>query len=630
MAALDVVKSRLTRAGLDPFVLELHSDKTSKKHVLQELAKRLQYQPTSPADLPRKLQAIEACRNDLRDYCDLINSTSHSSLGRTLHQIMWRAERYRMTLSIDYRPLLQHPIAGAREMSELELSRRLDCLRHLGSQFAITGKFDAECPFWGFFPDPIIPGEELRLCEIFRASHEWAGRFLQSTRDYESVLESRAFGITSEDIAAQIRALEEITAKADTRLPLDLMPRLFRDDVCGRRAEQKLRMFVAQVEYYQNFGPIVAQALREEDAVTPERLEALRTLDHIAAQFGLALKKQADMRDLCAELHKQCEYLGVALTAIEVFCRENGIPFDGSRNCLIVLAKLAQAIMDAPEELLRFQHPGLTDDGACEAIEALIRLQHEWTALARELDAVLYLDALPPEAALRQAILTFREGGAWYRIFQGRWRAALTIHKTLQRTKQRLPVQQRLEELERLNALLQLKERWRNDPAWFQYVGCAAPAGPVALEGYLTLAAWNRSVQLLLEEVGAPVIVPAELTPDKIRALRRSFTAFSTHLASAQAALNTIDTLLPSLAAMPGGMAIATCRERADAFRAAIETQLPWLEHYALPDVPLSVCCRASEAALAVIFQQVVHSVRTGQAEAADTLASLGGPNGHP
>jgi hypothetical protein len=30
LAALDVVKARLTRAGLDPFLLELHSNKTNK------------------------------------------------------------------------------------------------------------------------------------------------------------------------------------------------------------------------------------------------------------------------------------------------------------------------------------------------------------------------------------------------------------------------------------------------------------------------------------------------------------------------------------------------------------------------------------------------------------------------
>ena len=66
LAALEIVKTRLTRAGLEPFLLELHSNKTNKKRVLEELAKRVAYRPSSLPDLPRKLQELEGYRNDLR------------------------------------------------------------------------------------------------------------------------------------------------------------------------------------------------------------------------------------------------------------------------------------------------------------------------------------------------------------------------------------------------------------------------------------------------------------------------------------------------------------------------------------------------------------------------------------
>lgn len=59
LAALEVVKVRLSLAGLDPFVLELHSNKTSKKRVLEELAARIGYNGKPPADLPHKLQQID-------------------------------------------------------------------------------------------------------------------------------------------------------------------------------------------------------------------------------------------------------------------------------------------------------------------------------------------------------------------------------------------------------------------------------------------------------------------------------------------------------------------------------------------------------------------------------------------
>ena len=125
--------------------MELHSNKTNKKRVLEELAKHVDYRPGSLSDLPRKLLGLEGYRNDLRDYRDLINSVTHNAFGKTLHQIMWRAERYRMALSIDQRPLTQRAASGAREMSELELRRRMDSLRSLGDQYRQIRGFDTNC-----------------------------------------------------------------------------------------------------------------------------------------------------------------------------------------------------------------------------------------------------------------------------------------------------------------------------------------------------------------------------------------------------------------------------------------------------------------------------------------------------
>lgn len=50
MAALSVVQSRLTKIGLAPFCLELHSNKATKKHVLQQLEKAIQVTHIQPPE----------------------------------------------------------------------------------------------------------------------------------------------------------------------------------------------------------------------------------------------------------------------------------------------------------------------------------------------------------------------------------------------------------------------------------------------------------------------------------------------------------------------------------------------------------------------------------------------------
>jgi hypothetical protein len=522
LAALEVVRTRLTRAGLDPFILELHSNKTNKKRVLEELAKRVAYRSNSPPDLPRKLQELEGHRNDLRAYRDLINSITHNSFGDTLHQIMWRAERYRMALTIDERPLTQRAVSDAREMSEFELSRRMDCLGHLGDQYAYVGGFDANCPFWGFFPERIIPGEEIRLQEIFLSSREWGERFVTSVSEYDDVLGDRTFGLTLYDARAQLEALGTVIALADDTLPLHLTPKLFADDKTGTRAKRRLEAFAVQAARFYELAPIAALGIRVEDTVTRAHLEALRALERTGNQLGISLETPSRIVDLGTQLQNESDRLAGAMSAVQEFCAQNGIPFDGSRSKFAQLTELARAVTEAPEELLHLQTAGLTRDGSHHAIEIVAKLQGEWTELAYELEGLLYLDALPSEGTLKQAILTFREGDAWYRSFQGRWRAAVATHKSLQRTKRRLGGRARLAQLERLVSLLQLKERWKTDPAWLQYIGFAVPAEPISLDGHLALAAWNRSVRVLLEDLGTSVFSPAELTPERTRALRRT------------------------------------------------------------------------------------------------------------
>jgi hypothetical protein len=598
LAALDVVKARLTRAGLDPFVLELHSNKTNKKRVLEEIARRVQYHPNPPPDLPRKLREVEGHRNDLSDYRDLINSVNFNAFGKTLHQIVWRSERHRMELSAEHRLLIQLIVDDAHEVSELELTRRMDCLRYLGDQYTQIGGFDAECPFWGFVLEPIVPGDEIRLQEIFRDATVWAAQFVQSVAEYNAVVGARPSGLTLDQARTQLRALRELAEKADPSLPLDLIPRLFRDDKTGLRAGRRLEGFAALVARYCDLTPLVAQAIREDERVTPDRRGALRELERLATQLGITLGSTTELHEFGNRLQAEGERLDGALCAIEEFCSQNSIPFDGSRARLETLREFAGLVTNAPEQLLDLQSPGLTRDGSHQAIEALAQLQCEWTELAAELDSVLYLDALPDETALKQAVLILREGKTWYRAFQSRWRSAVATHRSLQRDKRRVPAQDRLSQLERIIAFLQLKERWRTDPTWLQYIGQAAPAEAIGLDGHLALAAWNRSVKVVLDDVGAAIFSLAELTSGQARSLRRSFAGFAGQLLAALSAWNALDALLPKLIETAAGSAGHKCSEVARLLADAIAKQLPWLEANAMPGATLADCRQGCEAAL--------------------------------
>ena len=90
MAALEVVKKRLTEAGLDDFCLTLHSYKANKKEILNQLAKTLNTQRINVReDAIYKLSVLEERRKKLNEYhlqlhqkCAPLNLSIYEANGR--------------------------------------------------------------------------------------------------------------------------------------------------------------------------------------------------------------------------------------------------------------------------------------------------------------------------------------------------------------------------------------------------------------------------------------------------------------------------------------------------------------------------------------------------------------------
>lgn len=82
MAALEVVKKRLEKVGLGDYCLELHSRKTNKKKVIEELGKVMQ-QPKKPDhDHDQDLVKLEQLRAELNNYVRELHSP-FGNLGMT-------------------------------------------------------------------------------------------------------------------------------------------------------------------------------------------------------------------------------------------------------------------------------------------------------------------------------------------------------------------------------------------------------------------------------------------------------------------------------------------------------------------------------------------------------------------
>lgn len=102
LAALEVVKHRLDKAGLGDFCLELHSNKSHKRKVLEDIQKRVNnpfLQKTS-SQIDAEISRYEDLKNQLNEYAEEINEIWKCT-GFSIHQILSGATCYRRELGID-------------------------------------------------------------------------------------------------------------------------------------------------------------------------------------------------------------------------------------------------------------------------------------------------------------------------------------------------------------------------------------------------------------------------------------------------------------------------------------------------------------------------------------------------
>jgi very-short-patch-repair endonuclease len=116
MAALDVVHSRLVKAGLGEFCLELHSTKASKRSVMRSLAAAIDASLQPVATTIQSTAALPGIRTSLNDYVRALH-TPHGTLGMTPFEAYGALAPVRGA---------DTPAANAPSIPRLRYSRRVD------------------------------------------------------------------------------------------------------------------------------------------------------------------------------------------------------------------------------------------------------------------------------------------------------------------------------------------------------------------------------------------------------------------------------------------------------------------------------------------------------------------------
>lgn len=504
LAALQVVKNRLEMAGLGKFVLELHSNKTNKKRFLQEIEDRMTTRFPEPHDLPAKMKALEQRRIELKRYADTLNSVLGNELGMTVHEVLWAAEKNRQDCGDDAKLLEDITVAKAPNLEPSNLDTRLNAIRSLARHYDEIGEFGPKHPWFGFFPVSIKPGDDLIVHQLLQNLLAATDDVEVRTSELDSMLPPGA-AITGAKRAREVDAKARKIPDFPTGLVPELLPALFsRTDPEGRNSYEAIGKLKNQIDEVAALSRKIEGRLKAPDRVSDESLRAMKEAVAIFAKYKLSAATLTSCRNLITQIEHAINTIQGRMHALEEYAKLVGLALTGTADNLAQIAALVSIGNRALPELLVYRHEQLGLPAASETLNQAKMIAIELAAQAASLNVVFYLDERPDSAALTHAIQTFREGDAWYRIFQGEWRRAKKFYRTLARSKTKVKADAQLSGLESLAQFFKKKDQFNDSDDFKRALGSLFKGEASDFDKLELLINWYSESRAVMFELAIP------------------------------------------------------------------------------------------------------------------------------
>ncbi|MBL3527473.1 MAG: DUF4011 domain-containing protein [gamma proteobacterium endosymbiont of Lamellibrachia anaximandri] len=428
LAALEVVRSRLDNAGLGEFCLELHSHKSQKRKVLDEIGDRLQKNGNyrRPRDIDVDIARYEELKDALKNHAEKINRPWKKT-GKTLHEIFMAATRYRNEIGIN--PESIHPEgydgsnydAAVQRQNEDQVEAYGKVYQSVANQLDDTTALQNH-PWYG------VRNGDLQIFDLERVKAS-LGDWQESLRKLvaQRAEIAQTLGCDDSDVAETLTALQALLGE------LQSIPSLKGDEILERIPVLKGDVLRKTQRYLKLFEDIQAQYALLAKTIDPEILQDLSVVDQLlegSEQLKKLVGHHVELGGLAEALNR--------LSAIEDQLKQLDEPLQG---VLSAMGGSAAGFMSVSESGLNefkkvigliaglspshWKHRDELFDNE-ELDELLPQLRGELETLLgmqQNIHDVYTLERLPDEHEIRQLSATLSAGGL-LRWFKGGWRSA--------------------------------------------------------------------------------------------------------------------------------------------------------------------------------------------------------------
>lgn len=438
MAALEVVKHRLDRAGLGQFCLELHSHKTHKRKVLDDINARLESQATMPTmeEFDARILRYEDLKQQLNKYAILINAQWEQT-GKTIHQILSGATRYRHKLDIDATALHIENFSSKQldKVTQLRLSDQVVEFSRIYKEVREQVGANAEIyehPWSGVNNTQIQLFDSARIVDLLQV---WQASIIDFNYIYQKYIDRWALGGESLNTLQHIEQLVEDQAHLPALCGLEYFSAL--PELDSLDAIARVRHYLSRFDLLQGYYATLSQVIE------PQKLRLLEQgqpcdfpreeLEKYGAPEDFTLRDLVRWLESIQSIHDELSSIYGQLSDFK-----NALPdgiasyIDDSQAGLMFCAELLSILGALPTELVRARAP-LFDDDDIDAVLCDLRSQIEiLRPLRNNLFNLYQLDQLPSQEMLTHAVAVIQQGGlfAW---FKSDWRNAKALLMGLSR-----------------------------------------------------------------------------------------------------------------------------------------------------------------------------------------------------
>ncbi len=530
LAALQVVKHRLGLAELGDFCLELHSHKTQKKRVLEDLEARYKRQYSRPRGLEGDLKLLEQERRKLQEYADLMNARLGNELELTVFEVLWRAERHRQEAGEAVGELESLVVPGAPSVDHVALGQQRAAVESLARHFPDIGTYGKDYPWYGYFPTQLSPGDDLEIQTALSVHIQG----VESVRQASNAFRAAAPGETLPGgRAAQLSLLTEVRKiqQPPEKVCLELLPLFFpRDDRRGAEAGKALTALKRRVLEAKELIEAITGRLHRDVVPSQEKLrEAKNQLEKLKRHGSaeLALSELEAGKDHIERLVAGIEQSLAFFSELERLLGAGPANTDAGLEKAVAVMK---ACHDAPKDLLEYRQASLARSSTRELSAAAKVEAERLTGERQALADLFYSEQRPADAEFTHAMQTMREGDAWYRFFQGRWRRARRFYGTLAKDKTKRPAAVCLSHLTKLSQFLRDNDAFNASANYRDAFGRLFRGNDTDFGKIERLIAWFDRAKELFAQVG---LEPTEF--DLVAAEEHRIAQLSERLSRAEA-----------------------------------------------------------------------------------------------